>query len=763
MNSTISLIARKITMNIRPKVQKERNVVRRAKNASISVTLAFVAGFAAMSTSSANSAIDAPNAPNRSVELETKTGQSTDYRGAPSEKGVAHRELLDQAQSLGRVPVIVKLKTWLQPESILDHDGISQQREVLSTMQQRVLDDLSATSGRDQAAMGIKRFALTPAFAMQASESDILDLLAHPDVLDVVEDSIMLPFLMDSVPLIGGLDGSFRGYTGQGQVVAVLDTGVDKNHPFLRGKVVAEACYSSNVPALGATSLCPGSVSESTASGSGINCPVTLAGCDHGTHVAGIAAGQSDSFSGVARDADIIAAQIFSRFNSVSICGSTAPCIRTFTSDSLRALERIYLLRTNHSIAVINMSLGGGAFTGPCNDDARRPIIDQLRTAGIATVAASGNEGYINAISAPACVSSAISVGSTSKADQISIFSNSAYFLDLLAPGESIYSAVTGTGYASKSGTSMATPHVAGAWAVIKSAQPAADPDTILSTLKSTGMSLTDVNDITTPRVQVDRAVDEIAGTQAAINTAVLPYARAVAIAETATAFASVINSGDATALDCLIALPTGIPATLSYQTTTAANALTGSPNTPVDIAAGATQGFVFGITPSQAMAATEIPLVFDCANTAPAASYPGLNTFILSAAATAPPDLLAIGATPSGDGVVRLPSRDGTGFFATAAVNIGSAGSITVSADDGGRGLPLSLRVCETTPAGEWIVCGNNLTRSVGAAQTAYYSVFATGTGQPIAFDPANNRLFLRFAANGRTVGATNVAVTAP
>ena len=244
---------------------------------------------------------------------------------------------------------------------------------------------------------------------------------------------------------------------------------------------------------------------------------------------------------------------------------------------------------------------------------------------------------------------------------------------------------------------------------------------------------------------------------------AILPYARAIPIGNTATAFASVINSGHATATGCSIALPAGIPATFSYQTTDAANALIGALNTPVDIAPGATQGFVFGITPSQAMAATEIPLVFDCANTAPAPSNPGLNTFILSASASAPPDLLAIGATPSGDGVVRLPSRNATGFFATAAVNIGSIGALTVSADDGGRGLALNLRVCETNARGDWLVCGNHLTRDVGAGQTLYYTVLASGNGQPIAFDPANNRLFLRFAANGTTVGATNVAVTAP
>jgi hypothetical protein len=247
------------------------------------------------------------------------------------------------------------------------------------------------------------------------------------------------------------------------------------------------------------------------------------------------------------------------------------------------------------------------------------------------------------------------------------------------------------------------------------------------------------------------------------IEAAVLPYARAVGIGETATAFASLINSGDATATGCSIALPGGLPATFTYQTTDSGNALIGVPDTPVGIPPGATQGFVFGITPSRALAATEIAPVFDCTNTAPAFSHAGLNTFILSAAATAPPDLLAVGVTSSGDGVVRLPSRDGTGFFATAAVNIGSAGTVRVGVDDGGRALPLVLRVCETDAVGTWLACGDRLTRTIGADQTVYYTVLASGTGQPIAFDPAVNRLFLRFEANGTTVGATNVAVAAP
>lgn len=244
------------------------------------------------------------------------------------------------------------------------------------------------------------------------------------------------------------------------------------------------------------------------------------------------------------------------------------------------------------------------------------------------------------------------------------------------------------------------------------------------------------------------------------LNAAVLPYARAVQVNDTASAFGTVINNGTATANGCSVSLPAGIPAAFSYQTTNASNVLVGSPNTPVDIPAGGAQSFVFGIKPTASLFSTEIGLVFDCANSNPAPSYTGLNTLILTASPTPPPDLVAIGATPSNDGVVRLNSPTATGFFATAAVNIGSGGTVTASADDGGNGLPVALQLCETDSAGEWITCGNNLVRSVSADQTVYYTVFVTGTGQPISFDPANKRLFLRFSANGQTVGATNVAV---
>ena len=121
-----------------------------------------------------------------------------------------------------------------------------------------------AQTARDETALHVKRFQLIPAMALLVDAAALEALLANPNVVDIIEDIPVPPALQDSVPLIGAdPDGSFSGYTGQGQAVAILDTGVDKNHPFLSGKVVSEACYSN--PYGDGTSLCPGGVSASTA------------------------------------------------------------------------------------------------------------------------------------------------------------------------------------------------------------------------------------------------------------------------------------------------------------------------------------------------------------------------------------------------------------------------------------------------------------------------------------------------------------------
>jgi hypothetical protein len=262
-------------------------------------------------------------------------------------------------------------------------------------------------------------------------------------------------------------------------------------------------------------------VTASTAVESGVNCERAIQGCAHGTHVAGIAAGRGANFSGVAKDADVVAIQVFSKVNDATACGSTpAPCVLSYTSDQIKALERVKELATSGmNIASVNMSLGGGQYTSACDatQTARKSIIDNLRSLGIATVIASGNSGYNAAIGAPACISTAISVGSTDDGgsntalDAVSGFSNGSAALTLLAPGRWISSSVPGGGFSNYSGTSMAAPHVAGAFAVLKQRAPEGTVSQFVRALVRSGQPITDSrNGITKPRIKIAGALEAI-------------------------------------------------------------------------------------------------------------------------------------------------------------------------------------------------------------------------------------------------------------
>jgi hypothetical protein len=182
--------------------------------------------------------------------------------------------------------------------------------------------------------------------------------------------------------------------------------------------------------------------------------------------------------------------------------------VLAFISDQIRALGHVSDIAIARSIAAANMSLGGGKFTAPCDTDARRPVIQALRGLGTATVVSSGNDGYTDAVGSPACVPEAVTIGSTTKADAVSSFSDSASMVDLLAPGSDIYSSLPGATFGTLSGTSMAAPHVAGAFAALRSACWHASVDSAEVALKTSGQMITDTrNGLRFPRIDIPAAL----------------------------------------------------------------------------------------------------------------------------------------------------------------------------------------------------------------------------------------------------------------
>ncbi len=348
----------------------------------------------------------------------------------------------------------------------------------------------------------------------------------------VFVDEKVAPELTESNAKMGVTQTHNLNARGAGTTIAILDTGVQVNHPFFGGRVIEGACYSSSFDTT--VSVCPGGSASSTTLASGGDCGSATRGCDHGTHVAGIAAGRSNSSNGligVAPDANIMAVQVFSRETSTPVCqryfGSTAsaPCSLSYTSDQIRGLARVAARADALNIVAANMSLGGGYHQSSCDInsigyiDGRKPVIDRLKTDhDVVTIIATANAGYRDAIGAPACISSAIAVGSVDDNDNIAGYSNISANVDLLAIGSSVDSSVINSAYGNKSGTSMAAPQVAGAVAALKSAGSGKTTTQIIAALKSTGVQVRDRRSSATlqtsiPRIDVIAAYRNLYGT----------------------------------------------------------------------------------------------------------------------------------------------------------------------------------------------------------------------------------------------------------
>jgi hypothetical protein len=309
-------------------------------------------------------------------------------------------------------------------------------------------------------------------------------LANRADVLRLHEERTFQHQLAESLPLIHQPSVAAAGKTGSGTAVAVLDTGCDYT------RSAFGTCSAPGVSGCKVAYAADFAADDGSRDDNG-----------HGTNVSAIVLG-------VAPDTKVLALDVFT--------GAGA-----YSSTILSAIDWVIQNRAKYNIVALNMSLGGGSFTSACSTDVFAGAISNARAAGVLSAVASGNDGTSNALASPACAPSAISVGAvydsnlggigyancsdpTTAADKITCFSNSASFLSVLAPG-----ALINAGGFIMAGTSQASPHVAGAIAVVRGAFPNETVDNSVARIVSNGPSITDPrNNVTKHRLDLAAAIN---------------------------------------------------------------------------------------------------------------------------------------------------------------------------------------------------------------------------------------------------------------
>lgn len=215
-----------------------------------------------------------------------------------------------------------------------------------------------------------------------------------------------------------------KGYTGKGVTVAIIDTGCDKTHPMLKDKIIGGRNYTKE-----------GTARDFTDNNG------------HGTHVAGIVAGEYD---GVAKGCKLIILKVLNKRGE----------------GDLQSVVKAIYYAIGKKVDIINMSLGCSN-----NDPELEKAVKKAVNKGICVCCASGNSGDNNPNTDengyPGAYAEVISVGAMNSNLGVSTFSNSNRYVDVVAPGENITSTYPGGGLKSLTGTSMATPCVSGALALI--------------------------------------------------------------------------------------------------------------------------------------------------------------------------------------------------------------------------------------------------------------------------------------------------------
>jgi hypothetical protein len=347
----------------------------------------------------------------------------------------------------------------------------------------------------------------------RATREGVVRLANRPDVAWVTLDETRRRFQVTpqaSQTLIRSDAANASGFTGAGQAVAVLDTGVDYTVTELGGA----AFPNSKVV---------GGMDTADEDSDPMDCD------GHGTSVSGVIAGPK----GVAPDAKIVAIKVFgSNDTTNSTCKDTA-----FVSDIIQGINFAISHRAEFHIGTINLSLGAepddATDAGYCDssEPAEAVAIDSAVAADLAVVVSSGNGLFQHSLAAPACISSAVSVGAVysinsavvrwgdctdepATPDLVTCFSNSNTNLSLLAPG-AFWNTVGKGGRVVPNfgGTSASAPAAAGAFALVRQARPDLTAFGILGVLRSTGKPVNDPrNNIITPRVDTLAAVQLSAG-----------------------------------------------------------------------------------------------------------------------------------------------------------------------------------------------------------------------------------------------------------
>ena len=348
-----------------------------------------------------------------------------------------------------------------------------------------------------------------PILAGELSAAGLERLRHAPGVLRIDPEREGSGALAQSVPLVRADLAHALGYTGAGVVVGEVDSGVDTDHPDLIGAVVAQACLCHTdggcCPNGGPAMIGPGSAED-------------VAG--HGTLVAGVITSNGVvAPKGVAPDAGLVVVRV-----------TNAQDHTCCMSDVTDALD--WILDNRPDVAAINVSVVSQfVYTGDCDfadgtTTGMLFVISALKSAGIPVFCAAGNSAAPNGMSAPACVSPAVSLGAvyddnvgtrsfglctdaTTSADQPTCYSDSAPSTDLFAPGSAINTTSIG-GFVSPGvdGTSFAAPHATGCAALLKQARPAITAAAMENVFKATGRPTTDPkNGLTFPRIDCLAAI----------------------------------------------------------------------------------------------------------------------------------------------------------------------------------------------------------------------------------------------------------------